>query len=73
MRLLRGGHARSGVLEGDEEGVALIVDFVPGVTGKRFAQHPTVLGEGHSIALSPQLLEQARRPLDVREEERDRP
>ena len=53
-----------------EEGVSLRVHLDASVTRECFAQEPAVLQEGGAVALGPQLVEQARRALDVREKER---
>jgi hypothetical protein len=48
----------------------LRVDLVAAVSGERLPEQPLVLAHDWAIAV-PQLLHEARRPLDVREEERD--
>src|SRR5581483_3176706 len=58
-----------GTLEGDEEGIALVVDLVAVIPLEQLAQDPPVLGEHVAIALRPQLVEEPRRALDVREEQ----
>jgi hypothetical protein len=54
-----------------EEGVALRVDLDAPVPAERVAEHGPVLVERGRVPLRPQLVQQAGRPLDVREEERD--
>ena len=61
---------RPGPREGDEKRVSLGVDLVAAVLGEGLAQDALVLREHLAVALA-QLLEQPRRPLDVREEEGD--
>ena len=58
--------------EGDEERVSLRVDLDSAVRTERVAQHSPVLGEYLRIALRPELVQEPGRPLDVREEKRDR-
>ena len=58
--------------EGDEEGVALRVDLDAAVGRERLAQRAPVLGERFAVRVRAELPEQARRALDVGEEERDR-
>ena len=66
----RGDGARRG-REGDEERVALRVDLDAAVRGEGVAQHAPVLGERLRVRLGPERVQQPRRALDVREEERD--
>jgi hypothetical protein len=54
--------------EGYEERVALGVDLDAVVPRESVAEHPAVLGEDVRVAVT-ELLEQARRALDVGEEE----
>ena len=58
--------------KGDEERVALRVDLLSAVLGEGRAQDAPVLGQHLAVAVA-QLLEQAGRALDVREEEGDGP
>src|SRR5262245_13018559 len=58
--------------EGGEERVALGVDLHAVVVRERRSEHVAVLAERVRVGVS-QLVEQARRPLDVAEEEGDRP
>ena len=58
--------------EGEEERVALRVHLDAAVGGEGLAEHATVLGERLRVRLRPELVQQLRRALDVREEERDR-
>ena len=55
--------------KGDEEGVALCVDLDAAVRRERFPQHSSVLPERFRVGIWPERVEQARRALDVREEE----
>jgi hypothetical protein len=55
-----------------EEGVALRIHLHAAVAGEGLAQHTTMLGERFGVS-GAQLVQQARRPLDVGEEEGDRP
>ncbi len=66
------GHGVGRAREGYEERIALGVDLDAVVPRERVAEHPAVLGEDVRVAVT-DLLEQARRPFDVGEEERDRP
>jgi hypothetical protein len=56
--------------KGGEERIALRVDLTPTVLSERPPQNPPVLGKHLTVAL-PQLLQQARRALDIREQEGD--
>ena len=56
----------------DEEGVALRVDLDTAVRGRGPAHDVPVLRERLGVARRPELVQQARRALDVGEEERDR-
>jgi hypothetical protein len=67
----RGGDRAGGRREGDEERIALCVDLDPAVPGGGPTDHLPVLGESGRVLLGAQLVEQAGRALDVREEERD--
>ncbi len=58
--------------ERDEERVALRVDLTAAVGVERSSQDPLVLGKGVAVEVA-ELLEEPRRPFDVREEERDGP
>ena len=72
--VLAGDRRRHGVLrpsKGDEEGVALGVDFVPVVLGEHLSEDPLVIRERIPVALTSKALEQLRRTLNVREEEGD--
>ena len=55
----------------DEECVSLRVDLDAAVTPERLAQNTPLLGQPAPVLLRAELVEKARRPLDVREEERD--
>ena len=66
-----GGHGVGRAREGYEERIALGVDLDAVVPRERVAEHPAVLGEDVRVAVT-ELLEQARRALDVGEEKRDR-
>ena len=65
--------ASRGALERDEERIAFVVDLVAAVTGERLAQKAAVLAERVPVALSTELVQQLRRALDVREEQRHSP
>jgi hypothetical protein len=56
--------------ERHEERVALGVDLDPAVPGESLAEHAAVLLEHVGVALCAELVEQPRRALDVREEQR---
>ena len=64
--------SRTGLPENDEEGVALRVDLHPAGLGEGPAQEPVVLREKLAVTVAAEVLEQARRALDVREHEGDR-
>ena len=67
-----GGCRRSlGRRERDEEGVALSVDFYPVPCGQGRSQHSSMLGERLRVRIRTERVQQARRALDVGEEERD--
>jgi hypothetical protein len=59
-----------GPAEGDEERVALRVDLHAGVCRECSPELPSVIRQHVRIRI-PQLAQHPRRPLDVREEERD--
>ncbi len=58
--------------ESDEERVALRVDLESIMRRERVTQHPPMHGESVRVPVS-ELAQQASRPLDIREEERDSP
>ena len=64
-----GGERVGGAREGDEERVALRVHLDAAVPRKGVAQHAAVLAQQLRVALAV-LVQQPRRALDVREEER---
>ena len=66
------GHGVLGPPEGDEEGVALRVDLMSAVGCEGLAQQSLMLRERLSVEPA-QTLQQARRSLDVREQEADSP
>ncbi len=57
--------------KGEEERVALRVHLDPTFDGARLADHAAVLGQRLGVRLGPELVQQLRRALDVREEEGD--
>ena len=63
----------SGAAEDEEEGVALAVDLDPAVLREGAPQQLVVPLQELPVALPPKVLEQARRALDVREQEGDGP
>ena len=63
------GVAGSG--EGDEEGIALRVDFVASRLGDRLAQQPVVVGQHLGVTRLSELVQEPRRALDVGEEKGD--
>ena len=67
----RGGGPSSG-REGDEERIPLGIDLHTSLGDERVPQHATVIGQRLGIARRPELPQQARRPLDIREQERHR-
>ena len=60
----------TGAREGDKEGVALGIDLVAVVPLKGATQHGPALAE-HLGVLHAQVLHEARRAFDIREEQRD--
>ena len=66
----RGSQSRVGAREGEEERVSLVVDLSAFAFLCGCSQDAPLLGENRAVAL-PQLLEQPRRALDVREQEGD--
>jgi hypothetical protein len=58
------------ILESDQEGVSLRVDLDPAVARKCLAQHAAVRSQGFHVA-GAELMQQARRALDVGEEKGD--
>jgi hypothetical protein len=70
------GRRRQGVGRGrerDEERVALGVDLVAAVGRDRVPDDPPMFGQSGRIGIGAELLDEAGRPLDVGEQERDRP
>ena len=57
--------------KGEEEGIALSVDFDPALRGTRLADHTAMLGERVGVGPGAELVQQTRRALDVGEEEGD--
>ncbi len=68
----RSRHGVLGAREGDEERVPLRVDFDAAVPLECLTERPPMLEERVGVRVA-QLREQAGRPLNVREEERDGP
>src|SRR3954447_15216725 len=60
---------RARAAEDDEEGVALGVDLDPARLAERLAQEPAVRAQHLAVAVTAERLEQARRALDVGEQE----
>jgi hypothetical protein len=56
--------------ERNEERIAFCIDFAP-VVGGDLSQYLVVLSENGRVTVSPQLMQQLRRALDVGEQERD--
>ncbi len=71
LALHRREHCLPSAGEGDEEGIALRVDLVTAVGCEGGSQQPLMVGKQFGVALA-ELLDQARRTLDVREQKRDR-
>ena len=71
LRLARGAERAGGGREGDEERVALRVDLDAAVPLERVAQDTPMLGERSRVVIRAELVQEARRPLDVREEKGD--
>jgi hypothetical protein len=59
--------------KGGEEGIALSVDDLTTMSGEGSSQDLSVFSEDVLVSVAPKLLEQARRALDVSEQEGDRP
>src|SRR5206468_10070277 len=72
LRLRSGCERLIRALERDEERVALAVHLVPTVALEAGAQDVPMRVERLRVPVLPQFGEQSGRPLDVREEERDR-
>jgi hypothetical protein len=68
-----GGDGPSGGREGDEERIPLGVDLHTPLGGERVPQEAAVLGERLRVDVGPELPQEARRALDVSEQERHRP
>jgi hypothetical protein len=64
---------RGGVGEYVEEGVTLGVHLHASMAPEYVAEDSPVLSERVGVPLGPELVQQPRRPLDVREEESHRP
>ena len=71
LRGERGSERILGLGEGDEELVGPAVDLAPARLGDRVAHEPAVLREHLRVRLA-EVLDEARRALDVREDQRDR-
>ena len=72
LRLRRGEHRLARIGEGEVERVALHLHLDAAVPGERLAQQAAVILERPHVRLLAELLQQPRRALDVREEQRDR-
>jgi hypothetical protein len=59
--------------ESDEERIALRIDLDAAATCHGLSNGPPMFGQRIRVPRSPELVQQTRRPLDVREEEGDRP
>jgi hypothetical protein len=70
LRVGRGGERPARISEGHEETVALRIDLDAAVADERLAQEPPVLRENAGVRVA-ELVQEARRPLDVREKESD--
>ena len=57
--------------EGDEESVALRIDFDASVASARLADDPSVLGERLCVGCRSELVQEPRRAFDVGEKEGD--
>src|SRR6266568_3154793 len=68
LRLDRGPRGLVRAAEGEEEGIALVVDFLAAVVLRGRAQDPPVLREDFAV-LRAKPLQESRGPLDVGEEE----
>ena len=66
------GHGRRRLFEDDEEGVATGAHFPPALATEGGAHELVVGGEERGVAVA-EALEKMRRPLQVGEEERERP
>ena len=73
LRILGGRDPIPRAGEGDEERVPFRVDLVAVVPSEDFTQKPPVLLQHFGETLRSEPLQQPRRPLDVAEQERDRP
>ena len=67
----RGRQRTWGGREGDEERIALSVDFHPAVGAASGAEDAPMLGQGRRIANRAQLVEEPGRAFDIREQKRD--
>ena len=67
------GERLARVGERDEEGIALRVDLHASVRGERLPQQATVLRQRLGVLAGAELVQQARRAFDVREEKGDGP
>jgi hypothetical protein len=72
LRLNGSEHRVARAREGHEKRVPLSVDLVTAMSGECCPQEALVVGEHERVAIA-QLLDQTRRPLNVREEKRDSP
>jgi hypothetical protein len=66
-----GSESRGRSRECHEERVALRMHLNPPVAGTRLTDDPPVCGKRLRIALRSQVVQELRRPLDIREEESD--
>src|SRR5581483_3151952 len=73
LRRRGAGDGRARAAKDEEEGVALSVDLDALVLGEGRPEERVVLAEEPTVLVPAELLQQARRALDVREEKGDRP
>jgi hypothetical protein len=71
LRLTGSLERAGGGREGNKESVALSVDLDAAVPPERLTQNTAMLGEALCVASHAELVQQSRRPLDVRKQEGD--
>ena len=73
LRLTRGRDRLTRSLERNQEGIALFVDLIAAMPRERLTQHPPMQRKHLREPLRTQPLQQQRRPLHIREQQRHRP
>ena len=70
---IRGSNSLARTLERNQEGIAFFVDLVAAVACECLTQHPPMQRQHLGEPLRTQPLQEQRRPLHIREQQRHRP